>query len=456
MGMVNIVSSYVKSKRYLKMNFSSDIAQATMLMTIIAAICKVTGFIREMSFAVIYGISEELDVFLVATVLPWFLAVVLQRGIISTFVPLYNEYRSEGTEKSEQFCRTTFFAVFLISLLILIFGYIFAEQLVELLAPGFNAEKKALAVSLLHCMLPMVLILNLREFLSSFQQAHHIFLWTSLGPVVVNIVTVAGIWLMYKSSGIYAAAYACVAAAIFELAIQLPGIKRIGLNLRGKIDDFNMLKKTGKLMLPILLGVLLSQINVIIDRTFASSLPTGSIAVISYAQKIWMLSFAFFAAPLITAAFPEMSKQFSIGENTRAHRQVLKIVFILLSTMVAVSIFLFFFRESIVSVILERGNFDRNATLVTAQVLMYYCFGLIQYSLNDFLGKVFYCLQDTATPVKAALLSVISNIILNFAFIQYWEMGASGLALGSTGALTVGVVYMGWKLRMRFRKTVIN
>jgi putative peptidoglycan lipid II flippase len=454
MEMIKIVISYIKSKGYLLQgNFSSQIARATILMTIVAAICKVTGFIREMSFAVIYGISEELDVFLVAGVLPWFLAVVLQRGIITTFVPLYNEYRREGTDRAEQFCRTIFFAVFIISLLILIAGFIFDRQLVVLLAPGFNEGKTVLAVSLLHCLLPMVLILNLREFFSSFQQAHHIFLWTSLGPVVVNIVTVAGIWLMYQSFGIYAAAYASVAAAIFELLIQFPGIKGIGLNLRGKMSDLAMLKKTGKLMAPILFGVVLSQINVIIDRTFASSLPAGSIAVISYAQKIWMLSFAFFAAPLITAAFPEISKQFSLSENAAAQRQVLKVVIILLSTMVVISLCLVIFREVIVSFILERGNFDRNATMVTAQVLMCYCFGLIQYSLTDFLGKVFYCLHDTIIPLKAAFLSVISNIIMNFIFIQYWHMGASGLALGSTGGFTVGLIYMSWNLQKRFSKT---
>ena len=429
------------------------IARAAMVLTVFAGISKISGFFREMTVAAIFGVSPEVDAFLVAAVIPFLLTGFFQRAIPAIVIPLYHDACQESQAAGNKLAQSVLGVVVLFSVVLMAAGYSGAELLVRLIAPGFSPDMQELTVRMLYWLLPLVLLNNCRDVLGALQQAHRVFLWSSLGPVAVNLVTISGILLFYTTYGIKAAALATLLAGIAQLLVQAAGMGRCPVKLTGK---FALLprkdcRKLAMLAFPIFMSVMLTQINVIVERNFASALPGGTIAVLNYAQKLQVLFFAFCGAPLITAVFPDITRRLSAADTAGARRLMIKTVKMIIVLTVPVSVVLSFFPEVLVRLIFQHGNFSSEATVQTALVLRYYAFGLVQYGLMDFFYRYFAACKRIIIPVMAALIIVATNILCNFLFVRMGLMGAAGISLAATGGLTAGVAYSVWQIRRMIR-----
>ena len=80
----------------------------------------------------------------------------------------------------------------------------------------------------------------------------------------------------------------------------------------------------------------------------------------------------------------------------------------------------------------QRGEFDVRATQMTAVALIFYSIGMIGYGLRDILGKVFYSLQDTRTPMINGVIAMVLNITLNVLFVKFTNMQLAGLAFATS------------------------
>lgn len=115
-----------------------------------------------------------------------------------------------------------------------------------------------------------------------------------------------------------------------------------------------------------------------------------------------------------------------------------------------ISVGAFILSKPIVKIIFEKGAFDANATIITAQVLSCYAIGMVASGMRDILVRVFYSLQDTKIPMKNSILCVICNILFNLILIQ--TMKVSGLALGSSLAAIIAVCFLMIQLRKKIGK----
>ena len=122
-------------------------------------------------------------------------------------------------------------------------------------------------------------------------------------------------------------------------------------------------------------------------------------------------------------------------------------------------------REPIVTLLFERGQFDSQATRLTAQALLYYSLGLGAFSAVRIVTATFFAMQDTRTPVKMAGLSILANAILGVVLMQPLDHG--GLALATSLASILNLILLvralrnklgplGWKGIMRsFGRTLV-
>ena len=87
---------------------------------------------------------------------------------------------------------------------------------------------------------------------------------------------------------------------------------------------------------------------------------------------------------------------------------------------------------------------------MTSIALVFYSIGMIGFGLRDILGKVFYSLQDTKTPMINGALAMGLNIILNISFVKFTNMQLAGLALAtSTSALvTVALLFINLRIKI--------
>ena len=86
---------------------------------------------------------------------------------------------------------------------------------------------------------------------------------------------------------------------------------------------------------------------------------------------------------------------------------------------------------------------------MTSVALVFYSIGMIGFGLRDILGKVFYSLQDTKTPMINGAIAMGLNIILNISFVKFTNMQLAGLALATSISALVTVALLFINLRIK-------
>ena len=255
------------------------------------------------------------------------------------------------------------------------------------------------------------------------------FAYPAVGAVIYNVGIIAMGILLGPHIGIAGFSVGVIVGVIGNFLIQFPSLMRMGkmkyrpvLNLRHP-----GVKKIGLLMLPAVIGLSVSQVNLLINQNLASGLASGSITALRMANRLMILPIGIFAYSISMAIFPTLTAQVATKRmeeyKTTFSLGVRSIIFITIPAAVG----LMALGVPIVRLLFEQGKFHHDDTLATAAVLFYYSIGLFAQSAVFVIVRGFYALHDTKTPLKLGLLTITGNYILNHLLIGY--MGARGLAL---------------------------
>jgi putative peptidoglycan lipid II flippase len=76
------------------------------------------------------------------------------------------------------------------------------------------------------------------------------------------------------------------------------------------------LRKMGKLMIPVMAGSVMAQLNVVVDRLLASQLPEGSIAALNFGNRLNGFVLGVFIMSFVTVIFSALSQKAAVGDNT--------------------------------------------------------------------------------------------------------------------------------------------
>jgi putative peptidoglycan lipid II flippase len=184
-----------------------------------------------------------------------------------------------------------------------------------------------------------------------------------------------------------------------------------------------------------------------VGQYLASFLALGSISSLFFAARITELPLGVFAVAIATVVLPLMSRQAARGDRPAmletlnfALRQV---AFITLPATVGLLVL----RTEVVSVLFERGAFDRASTMATAEALAAYCVGLVAVAGVLVVAPGFFALRDTRTPVMAAAVAMVVHLVGCLALIPFFDH--AGVALASSVASYVNVALLLVLLRRR-------
>ena len=317
---------------------------------------------------------------------------------------------------------TLFFGVVLYIVVVM-----FSQSILSMIAPGFYPSKLALANKLLTVMSPAFILMATTEILAGYQQANAYLKYASSNALVFNLITIGFIIFLALKEGIYAMAEALLISSLLQFFVQIYGSYRSGLwNKLGFKPDLSATKKFWCMILPLVIGIALSQLSTVIDRIFASALPNGSISALNYAYKLHWLAIAFLILPLTTAFYPVMAQLLNTSWDG-FREQLKKITSLITFVALPVSLFASIMAEPIVSAVFLRGAFDKTAALATSGVMVYFLLGLVFQVLVIFFLDITYVLQKTSLALLITVVMAGSNIGLNCLFVV--KIGALGLTL---------------------------
>jgi putative peptidoglycan lipid II flippase len=192
--------------------------------------------------------------------------------------------------------------------------------------------------------------------------------------------------------------------------------------------------------MPAILGMGVAQINIFISTIFVSFLAGGAATYLYYAMRFVHLPIGIFGVAMATAVLPSLSEQAARGDNEALRETFsfsLRLLFFITLPAMAGLITL---SEPILHVLLQRGEFTSLAVSETAYALIFYSTGLWAFVGARIVASTFYSMQDTKTPVKIAVLSVIVNIV--FSIILMGPMRHGGLAFANAIAAAVNFIVL--------------
>ena len=382
-------------------------------------ISALLGFIRDRLLAGKFGAGDELDIYYAAFEIPDFLTMVLMTGAISAaIIPLFSQYLISSKDKAWQYLSNLlnlFLFILIIASLVL---FIFAPQLISLIAPGFSAEKKVLTTLLTRIMLLSPIILGMSNIISGILRVFRRFLITSLAPIMYNLGIIFGILFFVPYMGIKGLAWGVVFGALLHFLIQIPILFKTGFRHQKLFNFFEpSFIKTIKLTIPRSIGLAAAQINLIVVTIIASTLSAGSIAVFNLAENLSRPLLTLAAISFSTAAFPSLSLSFAKKQKEKFDKIFLSVFYKILFLSLFLSILLFIFKEEVVNIILGVGRFSLLDAQLTSACLGMLCFGIFAQSLVLLIAKAFYAIQNTKIPAFTSVAATLLNIFLCFYFV---------------------------------------
>ncbi len=417
---------------------------------------RVLGLLRDVVMAAVVGASANADAFFVAFKIPNFLRRLFAEGAFAqAFVPVLADYKEDGSIAAVRALIDRVAGVLGGTLLLVTTVAILAAPLVAaVFAPGFVGDtyKFELTAQMIRITFPYLLLISMTGFCGAILNSYGRFAVPALTPVFLNLSLIAAALVAapWFEEPVFALAWGVALAGVVQLLFQLPFLYRLDLVPRPRWDTRHPgVRRILKLMIPALFGVSVSQINLLLDTVLASFLPTGSVSWLYYSDRLMELPLGVFGVAIATVILPSLSahragarmRQFSLTLDW-AVRSVLLIA-------VPAAVALMVLAEPILVTLFQYGKFRPEDVAMAALSLQAYSLGLAAFMLIKVLAPGYYARQDTATPVKIGIISMVANMVLNLAFVlpllYLYNTGHVGLALATSVAayLNAGLLLRG-------------
>jgi putative peptidoglycan lipid II flippase len=424
---------------------------------------RVLGLLRDQVFAAWFGAGTAADAFNMAFRVPNLVRDLFAEGAMSaSFVPTFTEWRErQGDDAAWALGRQLMSTLLAVLLGLCTLGWIFAPQLIGLMAGGFAAVpgKLALTVTLTRIMLPFLPAVALAAAAMGMLNARGVFFLPALAPALLNIgMIVFGLSLIpaARAAGwpvITAMAFGVVLGGLLQFACQLPALHKLGFRFRLELPTWHPgVRRVAFLMLPATVGLAATQVNIFVSQAIAASFREGSVSWLQYAFRLMQLPIGLFGVAVGTVSLPALSRAAARGDVPALKATLSESVRLVFLLTVPSALFLAVMARPIIALLFQHGRFHAADTLATGDALVMYCVGLPAFAAVGIFTRAFYAQGDTRTPVRATFVAVAVNLGLNLLFVGPLAglgLAHRGLALATSATAVLNLVQLAYRLRSK-------
>lgn len=418
-------------------------------------VTRLLGFVRERVFAHYFGDSGAADAFRAALRIPNVIRNLLGEGTLSaSFIPVYAGLIERGdTEGARRLSGVIASLLVLLTAAAAFAGIVLAPIITDFAAPGFSGSTRALTITLVQIMFPMSGVLILSAWCLGILSSHRRFFLPYAAPALWNIAQIAvlvalgGVLLDVRLA--VALAGGALAGSVLQLVIQLPATLRLNRRVIWSLKTATPgVSRVMRAWIPVVFGAGVYQISSIVDTQLASLLEPGSVAILGYAQLLAILPVSLFGVSVAAVALPEMSRAVA-GETDDVLRARLaegtrRVAFFVIPAAVAFAAL----APELIGTLFQTGAFGADETALAAGVLAAYAIAIPGQASVKLFASGHYARGDTKTPVRIAVLSVITSA--GSAFLLMQRFGPAGIALGAAIGAYLNMTLNFFMLSRRF------
>lgn len=417
--------------------------RASALVAALSLTGKGLGLLRELETARLFGISASVDSFVAAFTLISFFARLASNTLMVGAPRLIVSIR--GRSDSHSYRASMFRAVLLLGVGLTVIALLVLPRLVPLIFSGLDESAQELTVRLVYWMLPLVAGWTLVGALGGALNAQHHYGGYQVAMIVSNVGMLAVLWGFASRSGIVALGcgwsvgiwLGCL-LLVYLLRSQLHGLAR-WTGGRSQLQAIRTLMRgTGGLFL----WFILNQMPQWFDRFFASQLAPGSLAALSYAQRLFQLPLELVSVVVISVWVAQVAEM----PSNEVARRTFRLMGWLALVAFPIAVVLMAFARPIVTLVYARGVFDAQAIAVTTGPFAMYALGFGFHTLSAVLVRTFQAQGVTRYPILAVVVDIVLTGVLDaWVISQGW--GAAGIAGVNAVVAAMRVVVLGISLR---------
>jgi putative peptidoglycan lipid II flippase len=426
------------------------LARAGLIVTIAFLISRILGYVRYVAIAAAVPNGSELDAFFAAFRIPDFLFQLVAAGALSSAVIPVVAGLLANDEAARAWRVVSTVTTLMLGTLAVLAAVVLllAPGLVASITPGFDESELQLTTELTRIMVLAPLFLAAGSVATSVLNARGRFGAAAMAPLVYNLGIIAGALFLVPVFGVAGLAIGVVIGAAGHLFVQVPTVRRLGVRIRPRVDLADpQARRTLVLMAPRALGLGATQVVFLVLTSLASTLPTGSIAIFNFAFALLQIPIGVIGVPLGVVLLPSLSRQAATGSTEAFRHLLVRGLSMLAYVMLALTALGIALSQDTVELLFGFVGVGQAALDQTGAILAIFLVGLTAHSLIAVLARAFYALQDTATPVVAALVAVGVNIVV--AVVLVGPLGLSGLAVAIATAAWLETLTLVVLLRRR-------
>jgi putative peptidoglycan lipid II flippase len=429
-------------------------------------VSRILGMVRDMLMARFVGAGFASDAFLIAWRLPnLFRALFAEGAFAAVFVPMFNRRMAEADKENPDsgLAAATAFAGQVLSVLfpfLAIFTalmIIFTGPIVYAMTGGFpdgGPDKFALASHLTQITFPYLGLISLVSLLGGILNSLNRFWVNAAAPILLNLCMIAAILFFRGENAAQTAgtqAIAVTVSGLLQLFWLIWSCRRAGVSLKLTLPKLSPdVKKMLWLIGPAAIGQGAIQFNLLISTSLAARfLEQGAVSYLYYADRLNQLPLGLIGIGVGTAILPSLSRQISGGDADAASHTQNRAMELALALALPAAVALVVAAVPLIRGVFEHGAFTPTDTIGTSGALAAFSLGVPAYVLIKVLTPGFYARQDTKTPVRLAIVSMLVNLVGNLLSVLQFDAGFVGIALSTALAAWVNVILLYWTLHRR-------
>jgi putative peptidoglycan lipid II flippase len=419
------------------------IARAGLIVTVLFLASRILGYVRTIAMAAAVPDIAQLDPFNAAFRIPDFLFQLVAAGALSSsLIPILAALLAKD-EDARAWRVVSTVSTLMLSALAVLAGVVllFAPQLVPLITPGFNADEMARTTEMTRIMVLSPLFLAAGSVATSVLNARGRFAAAALAPLVYNAAIIFGALVLVPRVGLNGLAYGVVLGAMGHVLVQVPSVARLGARIVPHVDLHDPQARLAFLLLvPRAIGLGATQVVFLVMTSLATTVGEGSVTVFVFAFTLLQIPIGVIGVPLGVVLLPSLAREAALGATGAFTRLVTRGLGLLAYVMLGLTALGIVVSEDVVRFLFGVAHVQEAAIEATASMLAVFLLGLTAHSLIAVLARSFYALQDTRTPVAAALVAVASNIVIANMLVGPLGLQGLGLAIAISAWFETGVL----------------
>ncbi|HEX7286796.1 MAG TPA: murein biosynthesis integral membrane protein MurJ, partial [Candidatus Angelobacter sp.] len=376
---------------------------------------RIFGLVRESVFAHYFGLTFAADAFRAALRIPNILQNLFGEGALSaSFIPVYARLQAEGeSEEAGRVAGAVFSLLAMVTSVLVLLGVLSAPWLIDVIAPGFHDDRRALTIQLVRIFFPGIGLLVLSAWCLGILNSHRRFFLSYVSPVVWNLAQIAALLIFGRRSNLSDLAvytsWGAVVGSGLQFLIQLPMVLKLEPRLKLFFSSLSQnVRAVVSNFVPVFVSRGVTQLSAYVDTLLASFLPTGAVAALFNAQALYLLPVSLFGMAVSAAELPAMSsalgneREVAEALRTRINASTRRIGFFVVPSAVA----FLALGDVVAGAIFQHGRFTRGDTTYVWGILAGSAVGLVAATVGRLYSSAYYALRDTRTPLRYAVVRV--------------------------------------------------